>query len=491
MKRRFWSSVFSIVAVCAIAGCSLRGERRAEVPRVPVRAWSLGADLVPVREANEAEREAGRAVVQIEVVSGDHSASGTGFFVSPDGLMITAAHLISAAQCPDSVCVGVQAWRDFTPGGALEKLGRIRLVAEFPELDVSLMRVDASTTVPYLVFSDVLQSREKASVLGHPFGSTLHRLSSRSSLDREKRLIFSGAILPGMSGAPMIHPGSGSVDGVVHSVVPDLGSASKKLGRIQPLGMASDGPSVRHAIERLFPETRGHAVWSVRMFEPKLGTERGVEDFWNADFARASEFSRLLDRWLDQTSAIELPGKTLERAIDRVIDSVLASGVVPPGAQPLLAKIETVGSGNRASAIRLKVLMGLTTREACIRTLSPKSGGPISLRAHLSCFSTSLPEFGSLLDFVHRQVTRRRVSEEERQRWYGYALEVIPELLKYQRLSRVEHQKVLVALQTVVERSDVLRESFAAEGLWARLEKLPTGPGESPHWLTKASVGNP
>ena len=170
------------------------------------------------RAVSSVVEQVGPAVCLIEVRHGQRGGHGSGFAISPDGLVITNSHVVHratqiAAHFPDG--------RRFTA----------RLIGEDPATDVALLRVEASD-VPFVELgqSGILQVGQIAIAIGNPLGfqttvtagvvSALGRaLPSASGRMIDDVIQTDAALNPGNSGGPLLNS-RGQVIGVNTAIIP-------------------------------------------------------------------------------------------------------------------------------------------------------------------------------------------------------------------------------------------------------------------------------
>jgi len=167
------------------------------------------------------------AVVLIEVKlttpNGQEEASGSGFVISPDGQIITNAHVVSMVSENPLGGVTVATERKvsvvFHPGTPREETVEARVLRENHEVDLALLKIDRPTPV-YLSFvdSDSVVETTRIYVCGHPLG--LREFSIRTGTVTAHRtwegkpyLEHDAAAEEGNSGGPVVLV-DGSITGV-------------------------------------------------------------------------------------------------------------------------------------------------------------------------------------------------------------------------------------------------------------------------------------
>lgn len=185
-------------------------------------------------------------------------AGGTGFFISPDGYLVTNHHVIDIEESSYTVYLN-----DGTSHDAI-------LVASDPLLDVALLKVEVpDMTFSFLTFgdSDVVQAGQTAIAIGNALGEYRNTVSvgvisglSRSLFaetgDGDAELLqdilqTDAAINPGNSGGPLLNL-AGEVIGV--NVAASVGSAEN-------IGFALPANAVQFAVESMKEHGRVVRPW--------------------------------------------------------------------------------------------------------------------------------------------------------------------------------------------------------------------------------------
>lgn len=168
-------------------------------------------------------------------------SSGSGFIISPDGYVVTNAHVVEDAQ--ESILVALPEY---------ENTFTATLVGLDEQTDIAVLKISSDEDLPYVTLgdSDNLQTGELAVAIGNPLGSfeSTVTVGVISALNREinndgynMNLIQTDAsINSGNSGGPLINS-FGEVIGVTNA----------KISTAEGLGFAIPIDSIKDAIQSI------------------------------------------------------------------------------------------------------------------------------------------------------------------------------------------------------------------------------------------------
>jgi SpoVK/Ycf46/Vps4 family AAA+-type ATPase/S1-C subfamily serine protease len=148
---------------------------------------------------------------QVIVSGAEGTGGGTGFFVTPDGLAVTSAHVVEGAQAVHLLC---------GPGRSPREA---RVVRADRDLDLALLAVRMPAETPYLPLGESRTVRPPAELVvvgnahvqpGEEARTVLARVV-RNERRNPREIETDGAIEPGFSGGPAADPAQGAVVGVV------------------------------------------------------------------------------------------------------------------------------------------------------------------------------------------------------------------------------------------------------------------------------------
>jgi len=168
------------------------------------------------------------AVVRVRSARGDGVALGTGVIMSPDGYILTNAHVIAGSYRVDVVLTTESRWEAL-------------LVGYDAETDLAVLKIEAQG-LPTALFGDSsdLQVGDPAYAIGNPLGEELRGTMTEgivSAIDRtlsssggEMTFIQTSAALnPGNSGGPLINA-CGQVVGITSMKMMARGETIESLG---------------------------------------------------------------------------------------------------------------------------------------------------------------------------------------------------------------------------------------------------------------------
>ncbi|MGI5962884.1 MAG: S1C family serine protease [Lawsonibacter sp.] len=254
--------------------------------------------------ALEISQKCSPAVFYIEVygLNGALSSSGSGFFISPDGLAVTNFHVAA-----NSSALKIQ-----TIDG--KTYSHVTIIASDEENDLALLQVNGSN-FPYLEIGDSasLQQGQQVYAFGSPIG--LSNTMSEGIISNPKRIVENGQqyiqisvpIAPGSSGGALVNE-RGKVIGVTSAGYTSLGAdlnLAVPIEKINALNMQSTDdlilwspvyyPSFYHALD--FGEFSG--VQLLQYVQTPLGyiMQYDLFDFHDIDDVSASDLFAYTMYW--------------------------------------------------------------------------------------------------------------------------------------------------------------------------------------------------
>ncbi len=232
--RKLSSFAFFFAAMFFVQGLSGCGKvkivREVEILKVPENSWGVQYKYYDRAEMKSKIAKVGDAVVH--VIDGVTGGSGSGFFISADGVLMTAAHVISKVRCQINSCTGIALIRDSRPGGQNEIFNEIRPLFIDKISDIAFLQVlrggEKPQNLPFLKF-DFGSPRWGQShwAVGHPMGASLKFSEFRpQAIGDEMMFSGAGAVISGNSGGPVVTQ-DGRVTGLALAISTDHGSMKK------------------------------------------------------------------------------------------------------------------------------------------------------------------------------------------------------------------------------------------------------------------------
>lgn len=186
----------------------------------------------PIDRASADVQALAPAVAQVVKVN---FASGTGFFISPDGLFLTNEHVIPIEICAERRCPGVKIVTGLRKGGTVRVYTDFIVLAQSKgEYDFSLLKVKlaAGEKVDFLALDespiqyDSNWDGSQHVAVGHPMGAPQHYAEVRPTNNEGVTVQLDGVVLHGNSGGPIVDLKTRKVIGLTKTI---SNQAMKKL----------------------------------------------------------------------------------------------------------------------------------------------------------------------------------------------------------------------------------------------------------------------
>lgn len=183
----------------------------------------------PLPNPDEACKPYTSSVVWLADLSANHQTSyGTGFLISGDGLIATAAHVVVDKQTKkyrENISVFVpNIYHGHDYGSDWLSPSFVGSIEDALKHDVALLKVTGATKGPFRESLDHLELGEEGSarngetavIIGYP--GTLQKKCELRTIESNVgyQIVYKGVSLGGLSGAPMISLESGKVVGLVN-----------------------------------------------------------------------------------------------------------------------------------------------------------------------------------------------------------------------------------------------------------------------------------
>jgi serine protease Do len=231
----------------------------------------------PVRAIQEMTEELGPAIAVVKTPSG----LGTGWFVHPDGYLITNNHVVENERA-----ITVTLFPRGAEGFGKKVLKKVRIIALSGDLDLALLKIEEpiGMDVPPLYLGDSNECKvgDKVFAVGNPLGlerSTSEGIISKASRNVGGRLYIqtTAAINPGNSGGPLFNE-RGEVVGVVNMGARFMGG----------LGFAIPSKYVKEFLDNVeaFAYDEDNPNTGTTYMEPPVTSTDGKIKFMKSDFIK-------------------------------------------------------------------------------------------------------------------------------------------------------------------------------------------------------------
>ena len=236
------------------------GHNKTTIPRCqgdPAVRLTIHNERGPELAATELYLQVNPSVVTVVAEQANGSSIGTGVIMTPDGYIITNAHVISG---------GRSCWIALDTGETFD----VRLVGYDEEEDLAVLKVTDAVTLPAAEFGDSenLQVGERAYAIGNPLGVELRGTLTDGIISAVNRQVSVGdgymtmiqttaALNNGNSGGPLINS-SGQIVGI--NTLKMSGSGWEGEATVEGLGFALPSSSVCFVVNDLIATGRFRGV---------------------------------------------------------------------------------------------------------------------------------------------------------------------------------------------------------------------------------------
>jgi hypothetical protein len=511
-RRSTLTLSIALIASIAVGACGQKkphekGEKDIS-KSAPFQSFGKKFDIKPASQASAKEQELGRAVVQIQTAEG---SSGTGFFISPDGLLLTNHHVIPSSRCPADSCKGVRLIRDFRPNGDIEVFKSFHVMIQSVDRDFTIIKVDLEPgkKVPYLhlqidpksISSEYL-SNTHLTVIGHPGGASMKVTPVDFRSVGEQDIVLAGPVFWGNSGSPLIDADTGQVVGLIKSL--DTGSHNIDLkGQASMYPMAIKMKNIVNLTQRLYPHAftkngeielsqlnemnsvsknlflnslRPQTSSDVLKREPEISMDIFLGHYMNTP--RESEgISKFIETLENQLPDVD-PVNEFFLALVTVDLSTGHKFKFTADQIGKLQKLISLTEGNDDLTKRFSYINGTETREHCLSEIKPDDSMSLELFKCLSPVDSknhdSLDEWQE-----YRGTLFKTENSEKYQRVLRYLWQTINWRLLAGPIDSTHQALALDFLSIIARDTTKLTLSYQAEALHALLQRDPrlVGPG--------------
>jgi hypothetical protein len=259
MSSKLIQLVMAVGILLSFTACDKTKEKVVE-KTVKVNAWGKDFVIKPIAEGSADEKKWSRAVAIVEYING---GTGTGYFISDDGLFITNEHVVSREICTAQQCGGIRIIRGFSESGENQIYYKIRPLVQSTEYDFSLLKVELpeGEKVPFLelAYEEVKNPLENLVVIGHPAGSPTKTTPVDFEDSNDQQILYKGPTFWGNSGSPLIDGRAGKVVGLVSylqfntSIIESSGDFTIKSGAL-PMSKLVE------VVRKVYPSFNNHKI---------------------------------------------------------------------------------------------------------------------------------------------------------------------------------------------------------------------------------------